>query len=494
MNYSKYQKAIFQFVQDVNKGSLLYDGPQHCLVNAGPGSGKTTTIVEACKYVPPQSKTILMSFGKAIAEELGKRIPRHCESRTLNSFGYWICRDNITRMGSPTEWKSYNILKELISEEDLKKCSYVTKQLTGLCKNYLVTDNIIVNVEDIIKRNAVELPEKMNNFLEIFEEVYKRNINQLDVLDWDDQKFQPVFRNWNIKNYDWVFVDEAQDLSPLDMQLVSRIIGANGHGVFVGDVKQAIYMFRGAASNALDKIKNHFKAKELPLPICYRCPTKVIDEAKKIYKDIEHPEVNSNGEGIVGPLVKGIYEQQVGNNDFVLCRTVAPLIKYCLRMLSLHKPAYVKGREIGEGLISLINKVCEEDHLMWIDKFNEKLDTYCTQQFEILGKLKREAAIILLEDQQESLKLLFTTCANVNDLIHLIKTIIVDNGTGICFMTMHKSKGLENKNVYIIRRDLIPHKRAKTQEQLTQEDNLIFIAITRSQHALYFVQKDQGER
>lgn len=495
MNYSKYQQAIFQFIKNVDKGPLLYDGPQHGVVNAGPGSGKTTTIIESCKYIPSQSKTIVVSFSKAIADNLATKVPKYVESRTLNAFGWSICRENIKyKLPTPSDWKSYNILKEFVDEKDLKKCSYAVKQLTGLCKNNFIVSNIYNQVQEIIKRNAIELPEKVDNFFDLFTEVYIKNINQLEALDWDDQKFQPIYREWSIRNYDWVMVDEAQDLSPLDSMLIEKMIGNQGHGIFVGDSKQAIYMFRGASSNALSSIVTRFQAKELPLSICYRCPTKVINAAQEIYNDIEHPEINSNGEGIVETIRKDIYEKQVQEGDFVLCRTTAPLIKYCLRMLALHKPAYVKGREIGEGLIKLIEKIMDDKVNMQIDEFNEKLDVYCIEQFERLGKLNKEAAIILLEDQQESLKALMPTCKDVGDLYNLIKRIIVDVGKGICFMTMHKSKGLETKNVYIIRRDLVPHKRAATEEQLTQENNLIFIAITRSQRCLYYVLKDKDER
>ena len=54
-------------------------------------------------------------------------------------------------------------------------------------------------------------------------------------------------------------------------------------------------------------------------------------------------------------------------------------------------------------------------------------------------------------------------------------------------MTAHKSKGLEAERVHILRPDLMPHANAKLDWELTQEDNLQYVAITRTKDLLAYV-------
>jgi len=490
MIYSKYQEAIFQWIRNQNDG-LLHE--QNLVIEATAGSGKTTTLVENCKYIAVNQKTILVSFSRAIADVLATKIPRHVESNTLNAHGWRICRDNV-RGVILDKFKDVNIFKQYVEEKDWYKWKSLVAKLVSLMKNNLVTPfngNMINVLNQIRDQHALDFPDKIKNFYEIVEKVYIESVNQKDIMSFDDQKYMPIYCNWSFPQYNWVMVDEAQDLSLMEVEFINRM---GEKKVFVGDRYQSIYLFKGSDSDAMDNIVKRFEAKELPLSICYRCPTAVINEAKGVNQTIEHPEVNSNGEGLVETINKNKYEVVVQEGDFVLCRTTAPLIKYCLRMLSLKKRAYVKGREIGEGLIKLIDTVCNGSINMRMEEFQTKLDTYFSERLAHLNNLNREDQATLLEDQVEGLKALMVECVDVNALKYLINEIIVDRGIGICFMTLHKSKGLENPNVFIIRRDLIPHKLAKTEAQLKQENNLLFIGITRSQQTLRYVTKDVGEK
>ncbi len=493
MIYSKYQEAIFNWIKEVNKGPLLYKGKKHLIVEAAPGSGKTTTAIEACKYIPAQCKTILVSFSRLIADNLALKVPRHIESNTLNAHGWGICRNNV-RSVKLDKYKDVNIYKNYVDQQDWYKTKALVQRLVGLLKNNLIEDNIIENMLSIAGQHGLELPVKIKEWNDIFEKVYKESINTINSMSFDDQKYMPIINNWEFREYNWVLCDEIQDLSLLDVAIIEKMLGNSGHLIGVGDTNQSIYLFRGSTTNAMKQIENKFNAETKPLSICYRCPTAVINEAMSICpKGIEHPEVNANGEGIVETVNKNKYEELVKEGDFVLCRTVAPLIKYCLYMLSLKRRAFVKGKEIGEGLIKLIDTI-DEGHNLDIRLFEEKLNVYYQEKLDQLQKLNREDAVILLEDQVESIKALTPNCGNVISLKQLINTIIVDGGDGICFMTLHKSKGLENSNIFIIRRDLIPHPKAKTDDQLIQENNLLFIGITRSQQTLRYVMKDKGER
>ena len=80
----------------------------------------------------------------------------------------------------------------------------------------------------------------------------------------------------------------------------------------------------------------------------------------------------------------------------------------------------------------------------------------------------------------------YSTMQEVSDILD---RIFSDKESGIKLMTMHKAKGLENDKVFIVRMDLIPSKYAKTDEQLQQEKNLLYVAFTRAQNELVIDKK-----
>ncbi len=59
-NWSKYQKAIFSFIEDESAGNAV--------VEAVAGSGKSTTIVEGMNRIPKGRSAIFLAFNKAIAD------------------------------------------------------------------------------------------------------------------------------------------------------------------------------------------------------------------------------------------------------------------------------------------------------------------------------------------------------------------------------------------------------------------------------------------
>ena len=77
---TKEQKAIIEHINDPNKGCLK--------VQAYAGCSKTTTIMEAIRYLPESKPTLLTCFNKEIADELKKKAPKWVKASTLNSIGH----------------------------------------------------------------------------------------------------------------------------------------------------------------------------------------------------------------------------------------------------------------------------------------------------------------------------------------------------------------------------------------------------------------------
>src|SRR5690606_4863513 len=93
-------------------------------------------------------------------------------------------------------------------------------------------------------------------------------------------------------------------------------------------------------------------------------------------------------------------EQNVNPGDFVLSRTNAPLIKWCLRLLKGGIPANIQGRDLGKNLLSIIKKSKAEN----VNSFLEYLYNWAEIERERLIKNKKDTGII--DDKVECFEVL----------------------------------------------------------------------------------------
>jgi Superfamily I DNA and RNA helicases len=288
-----------------------------------------------------------------------------------------------------------------------------------------------------------------------------------------------------------VYVDEAQDLTPAQIELTALAAGPATRHYYVGDPRQAIYLFRGADSNAVDNIIKRMGCGRMPLSVCYRCSKAVVRRAQQKAPEIEYAD--NSPEGTDQEISTSDFRNQVGDGDFVLCRTTAPLVSECLRAIRQGRKATVRGREIGESLIGFIDGVghAGDD----IEGFLADLTIFVSERQDALSRTGREDALILLADQAATIRVLAEDAKTVAGIKAKIEAIFADDQkSGIMFMSIHKSKGLEAPRVFILRPDQLPHKLAKTSEQLVAEDNLWFVAVTRCKLNLFWVQPETTSR
>ena len=327
-----------------------------------------------------------------------------------------------------------------------------------------------IDLEWLVDRYDIIIPADVDNLYDLTLQTFDAGLKQRKVIDFDDQLFLPVYDRMTIPKYDWVFVDESQDMNPLQIELLSRC-GANM--VTVGDTSQAIYGFRGADPDAMVKIKERFHSFEMPLSICYRCARSIVLEAQKIVPHIEYHSASSCGH--VETINMEEYNTDVQDGDFVLCRTTAPLVSEALRMIRNKRRASVRGRDIGKGFAEWA------DHLDDLDKFEQ----------EQLQKLQgHETALIMMQDHVDTVRALLMAYGK-DGYKQGVEQLFSDEDTGgITYCTVHRCKGLETDRVFILRPDLMPHPRCTKEWQRTQEMNLKYVAITRAKKELYYVRVD----
>ena len=494
---SKFQQAVIDWVKDhLNaSGSLI--------VQAVAGSGKTFTIVQAAQYIPAKAKAVFLAFNKSIATELGNKLPSHVESKTLNALGWAVIRYRIGKHVEIDSSKTRTILNRLYpdTEENADVHSVRTElyNIIGKAKSH----GLIPPGMPIPRGTYEATPERWltlmdrydvdpngigeDAFIDLANEILTASLEDRDTFDFDDQLYVPVALDLPCWGYDWIIIDEAQDVSHVQRTLLSKFMRRGGLGrlIAVGDSHQAIYGFRGADSQSLANIRRLFKADELPLSITYRCPRAVVEVAQRYVPHIECSDTAEDGE-VLHP--KDWAVDSFGDQDLVVCRNTAPLIQLAYKCIAEGKQVHVMGREIGKGLVNVVKKVAGK-RIKKIDAFNVKLDKWATAQKR---KVKEgdEAKIAAIQDKVECIAILSAGRETVAELIKAIEDIFSDSSAGTTLATVHKAKGLEAPRVFILEPDLMPSKWATQEWQQEQERNLMYVAVTRALETLVYLPLD----
>lgn len=454
-------------------------------------SGKTFTLCKLAEMTPPIKSSIFLAFNKSIAEELGQRLPRTVKAQTLHSCALSSLCKAFSLNFSLSDSKNFNLAKEKMEFKGVRP-----KRIPGIimkvCRLYdlmrfnLVPDDIEAIIalgerygedadEELAKR-AIEL--RMLN-KRIADNYFLKGGGGKLPMDFTDMLYyatQYVHKE-DFKQYNVVMVDEIQDLSPLQYQLIKMLKTPRGRLVGVGDEKQAIYGFQGSNLDTLNAIKNAPNTVTLPLSMTYRCARDIVDEACKVFPDgiVAAPGAEK---GFVG---EGTFKD-AQEGDFILCRNNAPLVEAFITLLRKGKKCTILGKEFGDELVSLIDSVDDvwgleqvlENMISKLQKKGVKSPTKC----EAYDKLNEKVNVLL------SLYEYFGDLETVRSRIY---DIFVENASrGITLSTIHKSKGLESDNIYFLEPELLPSKYATTELALYAERCLKFVAITRARKRLIY--------
>jgi DNA helicase-2/ATP-dependent DNA helicase PcrA len=506
---SKYQAAVFAWIQNVIKLGKA----AAAMIMAVAGSGKTTTILQMLQFVPTTWKVIFLAFNKNIANELAQKVPANVFAKTFNAawHGTWLYHVK-TKYMEVDQYKVRNQLKKnILSPEDYDLYGAFVSNLVGKAKGagvgYLVP-NVSAEWYKLIDHFDLNLDSDdadMNRAIEIAQEALAYSIQTAyQIIDFDDQLYMPLIKNLRGFQNDLVLVDESQDLNAVQQALLKRMLKPNGILVFVGDERQAIYGFRGADSAAMKKMKEAFDAVTLPLYKCYRCSKAVVKAAQRYVSEIEFAEDAPEGS-----------EQQLfyhdakvfKSTDAIICRNNAPLVQMAYKLIARGVGCKVLGREIGENLVNLINKMKAKG----IEKLIVKLEAYKAREIAKLTSQGHEDRAGAIEDKIECLMVVINSLDENNRtvpaLIDRIENMFqdkVDKRTGkanpdfagiLTLCSAHKSKGLEFERVFILdAHQYMPSKWARQQWQKEQEINLIYVAITRAKVDLFWLDSEGWEK
>lgn len=292
----------------------FYKGP--CITLAGPGSGKTTVLVNRIKTlievynVDPES-ILVITFTKDAALEMKSRFINTCNSTkaglvnfgTFHSVFYRILKQE-THLDSDSilQGKSLiNFIKEVIKSPNIE---FDDQLIEGLYKEFSYLNNTLVSVEEYESEGFDNLI-----FRKIYK-TYKEMKAEFGKIDFDDMlyltfnlfKENPfILQKWQ-KRFEFFLIDEMQDMNDIQFEIIKML--AKTKNIFaVGDDDQSIYGFRGANPEIMQRFPVVYpECRKIILSKNYRSNKAIVDASSFLINSNEmrfskNLEANSKKKG-----------------------------------------------------------------------------------------------------------------------------------------------------------------------------------------------------
>ena len=552
MQFTPEQTQIFNFVEK---------GTGNGIIDAVAGAGKTTTIIECASYIPLDVKILFCAFNKAISEEIAKKFSEKGTHRvkveTIHALGFKILRshmkgdrqfnikenkyrqivyseesdstleeefERLVRFNNFSSLYPFNErekfgVKRLIINAKEKLISMVHKYRTTLMKDDLDKFKALVLHYNIFNPREAASPnfeKELQSYFNCLQYYIKKGNEMAEnsmIIDFADMLYLPF--KWDLRSserFDFVFVDECQDLSRSQLNIVRLYCHSRSRIFAVGDPRQSIYGFNGADIQSFNNVQKQFSPMEpLTLTTSFRCPQGVIELAKKIRTDITG---SKNYFGVVSQLQQYEVISMARPGDLIMCRTKAPLMILVFSFIDKDIKVRIHDDEV-DGFIEELKKLFKQEQLqISVNKvsggFDAIKDDVINRWTWIIEKeadkiadeternLYQDAELEYLERRVEFLHKKYETwklrCPTILDVLKEIKKYVSWKDNPITLSTIHRAKGLENKRVFILNYNKLPHFRIGMKDwEMIQEENLKYVALTRALEELYLVNSDDEE-
>lgn len=293
MDFTKEQSAVIKHT----------NGP--LVVCAGPGSGKSQTLIARIQNlidngIAPEFM-LAITFTKEAANVLKERCLAFSEMgrtpyiATLNSLGFDILRSNKEVLGR--EFKLLTMIDNLIIIQSLVNGF---PKIEGFSYALIYGKNGLLNVmarrlkeyallstEEFYMRH----PEIGRGFTE-FATMYQAIIKERDFITYDEQisiavaflKEYPEVLEQYQKVFQYIMVDEYQDIDELQAEFIYLLAGEKQNLVVVGDDDQSIYKFRGGKNKFLLEFSNVFQCQTIILQDNFRSVRPIVESCEKMIR------------------------------------------------------------------------------------------------------------------------------------------------------------------------------------------------------------------
>ncbi len=477
---------------DKNQREIVLNDEDYCLVIAGAGAGKTTTIAAKVKYlvekknIIPQEILIISFTNKAVDElkdKLNKNLNIPCPISTFHSIGFNILNTKLkNKINIVESSKIFDIISNYINNNILNDNNY-KNSLKTLFPSYIdILEDEKISFDRLFflicrfisnfKTNGylenyfdelIKLTRNERNklFLQICKSCYIKYQNYLyknNMIDFEDMinESAKILTNNNINlKYKYIIVDEYQDISKQRFNLINNLHKlCNAKIIAVGDDWQSIYAFSGSDINLFtDFTKMVGYAKQLKILNTYRNSQEIIDIAGNFIQKNKFQitkKLKSN-KTIKNPIIIYTFNNKKSNYDLEFSKTLQKILEQIIKYNEYENKSYYSS-------------------ILLLGRFNHDLKNLLnTKLFKY-----------------ENTKIICKKYPLLN----------------ITFMTAHASKGLGYDNVIIINSknekygfpskiedDVILSYVIKKDISIdyAEERRLFYVAMTRTKNRVYFI-------
>ncbi len=519
--------------ENIEQKNAIKTEKQNIIVIAGPGTGKTRVLTERIKFLVKEKKVkpekiwavtfsnqAANQMQKRICEIINKKIAKKIQISTFHAAGLKILKD-------------FSSNRKIIINDNEKRV--ILKQI-GV--KWQQTSKII-NKISVIKNSLQKIENK--EFETIFDK-YNAYLEENNLLDFDDLIYLSL-KYFNEKTkikplFEHILIDEFQDINNAQYEYIKQISNQKTNIYSIGDPNQSIYGFRGSDVNLINNFIKDFDAEKLTLSKSYRCSDNIISASQNIVgsnKNItgltkgvkiniseqathksEAEFIARNIEDMIGGLrffsidskvSKGQKNKEIESlSDFaVLLRTKSqfdaiikafndhsiPYQKIGTKSFLSEKPfseittilkhfAYANNKFYKARFKEITNN---QHHL----KFETSLKNFITELWEKYFQNNYKNKI---NNFQKYLKI--AENKTIEEFLILVEQKIGQDdynkeAEAVRLMTLHASKGLEFKCVFIpgLENGLIPYSIFKKQINKEEEKRLLYVGMTRAEKYLY---------
>ncbi len=547
MNFkpSTYQQDILDF--------FLNNPQSNMLVNALAGSGKSTTacmlsehsktsdlyiafnasVVEEFKKKIKNPKTKVMTMHSLAYSIMLYNVEQESKDSGEKPKGFGSQRSK--RTVSLDNFKPHKILDEEITKRYGRYIEFAKRvflkdnyvNLYNLCRltltdmssnkdvSRLIDDHVLFLYYGDEGYSAPDISE-ITSTLKILDTKSRQQFETQGVIDFTDMLWitfnKLKYDNWEVPYwalYTNIYCDEVQDFSNIQLNFLKFIKRTKGRYVFIGDFHQAIYNFAGANAQAFNQIPKMFAPVEtFDLPICYRCAKSHLSRVNREY-GIPILPCDDAPLGFVKTIDKNKISEYAKAGDMVISRKNKWIAEVVLDLARNGTPIFIEDKEMVVAIKrQILSSKCTS--VGTLEKFLQKvISNYNKKLFEIVSKNVREGG-----HEEERLEAVAETNSKIDNTSFLLEILegYLENHTSsdsvskfsdfvdkllnttpspdcVRLCSIHKAKGLEATNVFVLNEAKINFDFRNSKEQNVQEKNLSYIATTRAKEGLYLVKE-----
>ncbi|MCL1972745.1 MAG: UvrD-helicase domain-containing protein [Endomicrobia bacterium] len=455
---------------DEHQLRVVKNDKKQLLIIAGPGSGKTTVLTKRIAYmisennIPPEN-FLAITFTRRAANEmfgrLNRLLPKNCQDvnvHTFHSLCFSILKENYDKAGLNADFKVASKEEKSLSKSD----------------NTLSFDDLIILTLKLLNDNP-------------------------DIA----KSYQDRFK--------YISVDEYQDIDANQYELIRLLAPSDANLCVIGDPNQAIYGFRGGDSKFFNNFtKDYPNADIINLKNNYRSTGTIVNASNQIVNsysiasiyDTPHEKITihtaptdkSEAEFVVSTIENMIgghsffsidtnrsagEETNLSFSDFAILYRTSSQLPPIIEALKRSGMPYVKLSDDllcnKKPIIKLLSRLTDDEPVI-----------------EQLSKLNKEFADKIDENILQYFAWLAQSYKTKNEFIHEVSMLseidtLDKRADRISLLTLHSSKGLEFKCVFItgLEQDIIPFYRAKTDVETEEEKRLLYVGMTRAEQRLF---------